>query len=272
MQRNDAAPPRDGSSAAPSAGFPPSGAQGGSATPRRASTRAFGQPPESRSATPPTPGPAPSAPRNDTPPTSTPPASTPPASTPPSPFGPGPSAGAASGSSPAPAPSEGTTPGRRSAFGAGSPFGAPGRSETQAGTTPPPAWPSASPGPGGASRQASGTDGPALPWGSPSSGTGAAPASVPPTTGSPFGGLAAQPPGPAGPRYLEDDEEDWDDEHEPSYTWLHYIILVVVAFVLGLLIWNLVLSPPDDFAPEEASAPVPPTPVATATTDLGGRR
>jgi hypothetical protein len=37
-------------------------------------------------------------------------------------------------------------------------------------------------------------------------------------------------------------EEEWEEEDEgPQYTWLHYIILVVVAFVLGLLIWKLVL-------------------------------
>lgn len=38
-------------------------------------------------------------------------------------------------------------------------------------------------------------------------------------------------------------EEEWDEEEDegPQYTWLHYIILVVVAFVLGLLIWKLVL-------------------------------
>ena len=30
-----------------------------------------------------------------------------------------------------------------------------------------------------------------------------------------------------------------DDEPQTSYTWLHYIILVVVAFVLGLLLWKL---------------------------------
>jgi len=40
-------------------------------------------------------------------------------------------------------------------------------------------------------------------------------------------------------------DEDWD-ESEASYTWLHYIVLVVVAFVLGLLVWKLLLQAPDD--------------------------
>jgi len=44
----------------------------------------------------------------------------------------------------------------------------------------------------------------------------------------------------AAPQLEEDDEEDWD-EPEASYTWLHYIVLVVVAFVLGLLLWKLLL-------------------------------
>ncbi|WP_418276465.1 hypothetical protein ACNHYB_00675 [Isoptericola jiangsuensis] len=61
----------------------------------------------------------------------------------------------------------------------------------------------------------------------------------------------------ASPARLEEpddvDEDEWD-EPEPSYTWLHYIILVVVAFVLGLLVWNLVIDRDDDFATEEAPA------------------
>lgn len=40
---------------------------------------------------------------------------------------------------------------------------------------------------------------------------------------------------------MEDDDEDEWEEPESSYTWLHYIVLIVVAFVLGLLIWKLLL-------------------------------
>jgi hypothetical protein len=41
-----------------------------------------------------------------------------------------------------------------------------------------------------------------------------------------------------------DDQYDVeDDEPHHAYTWLHYLILVAVAFVLGLLIWELVLGP-----------------------------
>jgi hypothetical protein len=38
-------------------------------------------------------------------------------------------------------------------------------------------------------------------------------------------------------------DEYEDDEPRHPYTWLHYLILVAVAFVLGLLIWELVLGP-----------------------------
>ncbi len=52
--------------------------------------------------------------------------------------------------------------------------------------------------------------------------------------------------------------DEWDEVEEdpgPSYTWLHYIILVVVAFVLGLLIWKLVLAGPETgFDTGEAAA------------------
>ncbi|GAA1404526.1 hypothetical protein GCM10009600_14660 [Oerskovia paurometabola] len=44
-------------------------------------------------------------------------------------------------------------------------------------------------------------------------------------------------------RGAEDDEDDEVDERPPghAYTWLHYLILIAVAFVLGLLIWKLLL-------------------------------
>ncbi|MBL0888666.1 hypothetical protein [Myceligenerans indicum] len=51
-------------------------------------------------------------------------------------------------------------------------------------------------------------------------------------------------------------EADWDETEEdpgPSYTWLHYVILVVVAFVLGLLIWKLVLEKDSTYEPDEAA-------------------
>jgi hypothetical protein len=110
---------------------------------------------------------------------------------------------------------------------------------------------------------------PALPW---EAGAQAAPQSLPPgggpaAPGSPFpgrpgaggpgggqlGGPGQQPggpggqfgPGPAAPSRASrrGADEEWDEEEDegPQYTWLHYIILVVVAFVLGLLIWKLVL-------------------------------
>jgi hypothetical protein len=35
------------------------------------------------------------------------------------------------------------------------------------------------------------------------------------------------------------DDDDLDDEPDHKYTWLHYLILVAVAFVLGLIIWKV---------------------------------
>jgi len=59
-----------------------------------------------------------------------------------------------------------------------------------------------------------------------------------PTSGGP-----APVPG-ASSAYAEDADGYADDDEieEPrhAYTWLHYLILVAVAFVLGLLIWQLI--------------------------------
>lgn len=112
------------------------------------------------------------------------------------------------------------------------------------------------------------------------------PGSVPPGGGppSPFGPPAGSPGGPGGPggpganqgfgdilgagrpqpvraagRPAEEEWDDYEEDPGPSYTWLHYIILVVVAFVLGLLIWRLLLGS-DPAASDGASA---------ATTFLG---
>jgi hypothetical protein len=51
-------------------------------------------------------------------------------------------------------------------------------------------------------------------------------------------------------------EEEWDEEEDegPQYTWLHYVILVVVAFVLGLLIWKLVLEGDSSVETDQAAA------------------
>jgi hypothetical protein len=57
------------------------------------------------------------------------------------------------------------------------------------------------------------------------------------------------------PGHAEDDDEDDWDEPEASYTWLHYIILVVVAFVLGLLVWKLLVQGDDpSFSTDQAAA------------------
>ncbi|NEB06436.1 hypothetical protein G3I78_46550 [Streptomyces sp. SID13726] len=71
-----------------------------------------------------------------------------------------------------------------------------------------------------------------------------------------------------------DDEadDDLDDEPRgPSYTWLHYLILVAVAFVLGLLVWTLVSRDDPGLATEDtsASATVVPTWDDPGTLDTG---
>lgn len=49
---------------------------------------------------------------------------------------------------------------------------------------------------------------------------------------------------------LEDDfEEEFELDH--SYTWLHYMILVAVAFVLGMIIWKVGLDSASSTPPEE---------------------
>jgi|GEM_PF-1210586 len=45
----------------------------------------------------------------------------------------------------------------------------------------------------------------------------------------------------AGLTHVEDDDEDFEVDH--SYTWLHYIILVAVALVLGMIIWKVGIDP-----------------------------
>ncbi|QJW36363.1 hypothetical protein [Cellulosimicrobium protaetiae] len=113
--------------------------------------------------------------------------------------------------------------------------------------------------------------GAALPWSAITSGSAPESAGAAREPASPFGGVretaAAAPPagGPSDdlfPRVraradeLDDEaDDDLDDEPRgPSYTWLHYLILVAVAFVLGLLVWTLVSRDDPGLATEETSA------------------
>lgn len=112
---------------------------------------------------------------------------------------------------------------------------------------------------------------PSLPWGSPSA--AAQPTQIQPgaapgqpagrTSASPFDALVTSDQQPVRARadvpLADEDDDDWDeDEPEGSYTWLHYIVLVVVAFVLGLLVWRLLLAGPDESfqTDQEAAAAV----------------
>ena len=51
----------------------------------------------------------------------------------------------------------------------------------------------------------------------------------------------------------DDDDED-DDENDHKYTWLHYLILVAVAFVLGLIIWKVGLEGRGAAAPPDSTS------------------
>ncbi|SDD66616.1 hypothetical protein SAMN05216410_3673 [Sanguibacter gelidistatuariae] len=51
----------------------------------------------------------------------------------------------------------------------------------------------------------------------------------------------------------EDDDLD-DDEPDHKYTWLHYLILVAVAFVLGLIIWKVGLENRGVASPADSAA------------------
>jgi hypothetical protein len=114
---------------------------------------------------------------------------------------------------------------------------------------------------------------PALPWETVTTGSAAGAAAAPPSPfgaptaaheeqgGSPFPPAGGARPGAAG-RRAADDELD-EDERPPghAYTWLHYLILIAVAFVLGLLIWQMLLNG----SAAEAAAAVPHEIAASAT-------
>ncbi|WP_353708892.1 hypothetical protein ABRQ22_06020 [Cellulosimicrobium sp. ES-005] len=113
--------------------------------------------------------------------------------------------------------------------------------------------------------------GAALPWSAITSGSAPEPASAGREPAPPFGGVretaaAARAVGGSSddlfPRVrgradeLDGEaDDDLDDEPRgPSYTWLHYLILVAVAFVLGLLVWTLVSRDDPGLATEDTSA------------------
>ena len=150
----------------------------------------------------------------------------------------------------------------------GSPFGtvsAPSAATpSSAGLAPAPA-PAPSPWGGSAGAEAAPAATPAAPaWGS-ITGPGAAtagdgpvrPGSLPPSRPqpSPFDSFVAADQ-PVHARAAAAQQEDEDEYRPSSYTWLHYIILVVVAFVLGLLLWRFVAGDGPSFATDAAPAGV----------------
>ncbi|NNH52727.1 hypothetical protein HLB15_10715, partial [Promicromonospora citrea] len=149
--------------------------------------------------------------------------------------------------------------------------------------------------PGGLSQQRPGAGAPpapALPWeaASPASAPQSLPQSVPPAGApaepdSPFPprpgsgpvGGPGQPPFPApaaapSRSARREVEDEWDEEEDegPQYTWLHYIILVVVAFVLGLLVWKLVLEGDSSVTDGQAAAWLNTLPGLASATVPGG--
>jgi hypothetical protein len=182
-------------------------------------------------------------------------------------------------------------PQRTSAFGGGStsasatprvPGAAPwpaGQAEAGAPTSRQAPVPPASPaGPAPSAQRASSAVEPStpdLPWSAITSGSAperasgdpasapASPFATTATPASPFPTTAAAPnAGPSGsgddlfPRVgqrAEPDEPAVDDSPRgPSYTWLHYLVLVAVAFVLGLLVWELISRDDPGLAAEAA--------------------
>jgi hypothetical protein len=124
--------------------------------------------------------------------------------------------------------------------------GPPQRTSSRQPFTPPPS-------PWGPPPASAAPSSPSLPWESTTAPQ--TPAAQPPSaetasarrSASPFDALVGsehQPVRARGDVPVDDDDDDWD-ESEGSYTWLHYIILIVVAFVLGLLLWKLLLDGPD---------------------------
>ena len=61
---------------------------------------------------------------------------------------------------------------------------------------------------------------------------------------------------PTGAAFDDDDDIDDDDEPDHKYTWLHYLILVAVAFVLGLIIWKVGLEDRGAASPADSAASV----------------
>ncbi|WP_435300415.1 hypothetical protein [Timonella sp. A28] len=71
---------------------------------------------------------------------------------------------------------------------------------------------------------------------------------------SPFGRDGLHPSGLSNAIDDDDDEEEYELDH--SYTWLHYIILIAVAFVLGMIIWKVALNPTTEAKPDASAASV----------------
>src|SRR5690606_16606877 len=102
------------------------------------------------------------------------------------------------------------------------------------------------------------TEAPSVPpWGSVTGGTGWTPAPETGTATPPGGQRATEVTATVAPVVTadEDDDEDLDDEDLPRhpYTWLHMIALVLVAFVLGMLIFMVVLKDAGPSDPQGAA-------------------
>src|SRR5690625_3989215 len=62
---------------------------------------------------------------------------------------------------------------------------------------------------------------------------------VGPPSGSVFPGAQARSPQPTSPAADLHDDED-EEEYEPMFTWLRLLVLMIIAFVLGALVWLII--------------------------------
>src|SRR5690625_3550982 len=62
---------------------------------------------------------------------------------------------------------------------------------------------------------------------------------VGPPSGSVFPGAQARSPQPTSPAAELRDDED-EEEYEPMFTWLRLLVLMIIAFVLGALVWLII--------------------------------
>ena len=131
--------------------------------------------------------------------------------------------------------------------------------------------PPAAGGPGGPGGPMGGDSGPLPRWGSVGAGTGWSPTPSNGPNGQAPAGPVSPPPAAlngARPDHDRDDEDD-DAPHRHPYTWLHMIVLVLVAFVLGMLIFMLVIKDATENGAAGPAGQISAAAIADATEQVG---